>query len=266
MRTAIKKYLRQKGLYYPLRYSRLFTIYQLLFKPATIKQQQREVSFYRSFLPACQLVFDIGANDGHKTAAFLHFSEKVIACEPDAENFKQLQARFRNRKEKVVIEQVALADTPGKMPMNIHHPGSAFNTLSHKWKQLLEADNITRWDEKIHFTGTTEVTTTTLDTLISRYGVPDFIKIDTEGFEEYVLKGLSRRVPCISFETLLPDYAAELQHCILLICTLDPGAVFNIALHEKMLWPVFRPRKELEEWIAINSGGPSFEVIVKMTI
>jgi hypothetical protein len=41
---------------------------------------------------------------------------------------------------------------------------------------------------------------TTLDELIGSYGVPDFCKLDVEGFELEVLKGLSQPVRALSFE------------------------------------------------------------------
>jgi len=44
------------------------------------------------------------------------------------------------------------------------------------------------------------VETITLDELIAQHGVPDLIKIDVEGYESEVLRGLSRQVPKICFE------------------------------------------------------------------
>ena len=41
---------------------------------------------------------------------------------------------------------------------------------------------------------------TTLDSLVSQYGVPSFIKIDVEGYEHEVIKGLSTPVKMICFE------------------------------------------------------------------
>jgi len=41
---------------------------------------------------------------------------------------------------------------------------------------------------------------TTLDLLIDRFGVPAFCKIDDEGLELEVLRGLSHPVPALSFE------------------------------------------------------------------
>ena len=44
-----------------------------------------------------------------------------------------------------------------------------------------------------------------LDAMIAQYGLPAFIKIDVEGFELEVLRGLSCPVPCISME-FTPEY------------------------------------------------------------
>jgi FkbM family methyltransferase len=248
-----------------LRYSRLFEVYQWLFKRQVIKQHQKEISFYRSFLPECNLVFDIGANDGHKTAAFLSFAKKVVCCEPDKFNYKILQARFRNKKERVFLENKAVADKEGMAEMLIHHPGSAFNTLSAKWKELLEADNEKKWNEKIQFTGSWMVETTTLDGLITTYGKPDYIKIDVEGYEQWVLSGLSQPVRYLSFETLLPDYVSELNICLEKISTLDKNAVYNIARDEQLLLSEFVSKPELAKWIEGNMNALSIEVIVKMS-
>ena len=50
------------------------------------------------------------------------------------------------------------------------------------------------WNEEL------EVRMTTLDALIAEHGLPDFTKVDVEGFEMEVLRGCSRALPCLSFE------------------------------------------------------------------
>ena len=53
--------------------------------------------------------------------------------------------------------------------------------------------------------GTFEVPVVTLDAAIEHYGVPAYCKIDVEGWEFEVLRGLSQAVDLISLEFHLTD-------------------------------------------------------------
>src|SRR5690606_14132003 len=64
---------------------------------------------------------------------------------------------------------------------------------------LMQADGAPGWEGEI-WDRIIEVRAVTLDSLIAAHGVPEFIKIDVEGFEDRVLAGLSRAVPALSFE------------------------------------------------------------------
>ena len=263
MKSFLKKNLNRLGLYYSLKYSFIFELYIALFKRDELAKRKKEVEFYKSFLEPCSLIFDIGAYDGHKTEAFLTIAKKVVSCEPDPGSFKILQTRFRNRREKVFLENKAVAEVQGEKRFLIHHPGSAFNTLSEEWKDTLEKDNIEKWNEKIKFTEEKIVQSVTLDSLIEKYGVPQFIKIDVEGYEENVLKGLSQPVPYLSFEGLLPDGLTELRNCINRTEELYNSAEYNIAADEKLLLPAFVLKNELFAWLEKNPVM-HLEIVVKM--
>jgi len=264
MKEAIKRFLRQKGIYEYLRYSRLFRLYQQLAKPADRVQEQRELTFYRSFLPGSSaLFFDIGANDGHKTEAFLRLTRHVVACEPDPGSFRTLRIRFRSRNRKVTLVQKALGATTGEAELLVHHPGSAFNTLNPQFGSLLESDRQQRWNEEIRFAGTTRVEVTTLDTLISAYGRPHFIKIDVEGYELQVLRGLSEAIPFISLECLFPEFREELSKSRDHLRRLDPLLRYNIARAERLLYDHWLSDQELDHCLQFWTE-PHFELIVQM--
>jgi FkbM family methyltransferase len=235
MMGSLKEVLVRWRIYNFLRYSYLFTPYTHIFRRDLIRAQKKEVEFYRSFLPDCNLIFDIGAFDGHKAAALLRFTKKIVCCEPDSKNF-QLLARQFSGTGKVQLLQIALSNQIGLEKFMVHHPGSAFNTLSAKWKDTLEREGAIRYGETFHFNSAAniEIPTITLDHLIGKFGVPDFIKIDVEGYEMKVLLGLSQAVRYISFECNLPDFFEETIGCIDLLTRLSATAAFNYAVDENL--------------------------------
>jgi FkbM family methyltransferase len=248
----LKKVIQRAGWYDYVKYSRLFRLYERLFKPQVLEAHKKEVRLYQRILGSVDgTIFDIGAYDGHKTAAFLETGAKVIACEPDALNFERLRIRFRNKRGRVKVERTALADKAGEGLFLVHHEGSAFNTLNPRWKELLEADGCTRWQEEIKFQSgkALAVRTTTLDELIALYGVPAFIKIDVEGYERHVFMGLNRKVPCISFECLLPEFADDLLFILEKLVSFDEKTVFNVVHEEELLFREFISYSAILEWI-----------------
>ncbi len=227
------------SLFYRLKYSTAGKIYTGLFKNATKKQAANELDYYCSFLPSCSLIFDIGANDGHKTIVLANIAQKVIACEPDPHNLAILRARFRNDKN-ILIEPSAVSDQLGTNSLFIHEPGSALNTLNPGWKKILETENKGRWKESIRYSeAVLTVTTITLDDLIEKYGLPEFIKIDVEGSERKVIAGLSHSVNYISFEVLLPEFMDDALACMDMLLQLNNNTRFNYAVEEKLMLPQF---------------------------
>jgi len=243
-----------------LKYSWLGRLYRAVRRPAVRAAHKKEVGLYRAILgDGARLIFDIGAYDGHKTAAFLELGARVVACEPDAANFRLLGVRFRRFGRRVVLKQVAVGDRVGTGFFLVHHPGSAFNTLNPKWRTMLEADGQTRWKEDIAFSGDGyTVVLTTLDELIREYGVPDFIKIDVEGYEKQVFEGLSQRIPCISFECQLPEFKDDL----LAILRRLEGSMFNVVYNERLVLPEWLDYGRILEWVEGTSLF-SFDMVIK---
>src|SRR4029079_17220966 len=64
---------------------------------------------------------------------------------------------------------------------------------------IAAAEGAPGWEDQ-HWTKTKTVAMKTLDELIAKHGIPRFVKIDVEGFEDEVLAGLHHPLPMLSFE------------------------------------------------------------------
>ncbi len=187
------------------------------------KQQQR---FYRQFIHQGDLCFDVGANMGSRTETFSKLGAKVIAIEPTQNCCQILKAKFDN-KPNIKLLQIALGAEIGKGTLHLanYHEVSTLSTLfieqySHQEKHPIS------WDK------TVQVPLSTLDQLIQEYGLPTFCKIDVEGYETEVLKGLSQPIPYLSFEynDRLKNKALE----CLDILSKFPDLSYNFSPYESM--------------------------------
>jgi FkbM family methyltransferase len=163
---------------------------------ATAGARRRRVGalrFYRRFLPPGGLCFDVGANVGERTDLFVALGARVVAIEPQAACADILRRRFG---ERIELVEAALGPEPGEAELLVasYH---TLSSLSLEWVEAVQESGRFidfAWDKRV------VVPMTTLEELIGRFGVPDFCKIDVEGFEFEVLRGLSRPVPALSFE------------------------------------------------------------------
>ena len=194
--------------------------------------RDREVGFYKHVLKGFNkgdLIFDIGANHGAKADVFLRLGAKVVAVEPDEVNGRVLRQKFlkyRLVRKPLVIVKKAISDTNAVQTMWIDAPGSAKNTLSRKWVDTLRGDE-SRFGHRLSFAEQKEVATTTLGQLVRDHGRPFFVKIDVEGSEPDVLRGIGRAVPYLSFEVNLPEFEPEGLECVNLLSALDADGSFN---------------------------------------
>jgi FkbM family methyltransferase len=157
-----------------------------------------------------------------------------VVVEPDDVNQELLRnkfLRYRLAPRPVVVVGKAASDRTTSETMWVDGPGSAVNTLSQKWAETLKSDKlrIAGTHGGLTFAQSKTVETTTLEDLILTYGVPFFLKIDVEGYEAHVLRGLKRPVPFLSFEVNLPDFRPEGMECVRLLESLAADGKFNYA-------------------------------------
>jgi hypothetical protein len=88
---------------------------------------------------------------------------------------------------------------------------------------------------------------TTLDGLISKFGMPDYVKIDVEGFELEVIRGLSKRIALLSFECNLPEFLSESIEIVRTLESKFGGVRFNFVITEPPT------RFESKSWIDANN-------------
>ncbi len=147
--------------------------------------------FYKQFIGKGKLFFDIGANHGVRTAVFRDLGLKVIAVEPQSACVEKLKKKF-NLDGNVIIVNKGVGEAEGTKNIQICSSSDTISTFSDEWKNG-------RFKE-FSFDRQEKVQITTLDELIGEYGLPDFIKIDVEGYEMQVISGLTQKVPCLNFE------------------------------------------------------------------
>jgi FkbM family methyltransferase len=180
--------------------------------------------FYSMFISQGFLVFDIGANIGNRSVVFRDLGARVVAIEPNPNVAEILKFRFG---KSIQVENIGLADKEGSMDFYIAS-NSRISSFSTKFKEhKLDSNRLIQYNKKI------SVQVSTLDTMIQKYGVPDFCKIDTEGFEEQVLSGLSKKIKVLSFEFTFPVFYHETVRILNRLNELGYSE-FNISIAEML--------------------------------
>ncbi|MBO22446.1 MAG: hypothetical protein CMM26_08780 [Rhodospirillaceae bacterium] len=153
-------------------------------------------------------VFDIGANIGYYALMELGLigpEGRMLAIEPSPSNIALLQRNLNlnNEGDRVTVLGGAVSDKPGTASFHLsahsnlgtfHADGSAAHMLS---------------GEQI------PVRTYTVPELAQEHGAPDLIRMDVEGHEVEVIRGMLDAIrsgtmrPTIIFETHLSRYSAE---------------------------------------------------------
>ena len=160
-----------------------------MLRPHQRQAFEDDVQLYRSLIPGDALAFDIGANIGEKSEALLRAGARVVAFEPNPDVLPELYARCQGFSQWNVV-QTALGSAADVL--------SLYSPSSHGSSSLTEG-----WGGDA--VCSRHVPVITLQSAVRRFGMPYYCKIDVEGWELEVLKGLQSAVPLVSLEFHLND-------------------------------------------------------------
>jgi FkbM family methyltransferase len=211
--------------------------------------------FYRAFVAPGALVFDIGSHVGDRIGSFRRLGARVVGVEPQPALIRTLRLLY-GRDPMVQLEAVAVGRLTGPDAIHLNLRNPTVSTLSDDF--VTAAQGAPGWEGQ-RWERTVPVSRVTLDALIDRHGLPDFVKIDVEGYEAEVLAGTTRALAALSFEftTIQRDVALDaLDACRRLgLCRFNAvlGEDYGF-VHRAWLGP-----ERIAEWIralphAANSG------------
>jgi FkbM family methyltransferase len=210
-------------------YSLIRSAYRTAFNREQLNLLRESVRFFSQFIRPGDLVFDVGANYGSRTHAFLELGATVCAVEPQPECVAELRATY-GRNPRFTLVEKGVGPAPGSAVMYLSEKTTKIATLSPTFRDKLPQQEHLKDNS---YEKSTEVEITTLDLMIAQLGVPAFCKLDIEGFEDEALKGLSRPIPALSFE-YTPWLAHVAVNSIDRLVAIDTGYTFNLCSGESM--------------------------------
>lgn len=212
-------------------------------------------ALYRSFIEPGDLVFDIGAHTGDRVSSFRRLGARIVAVEPQPLLASALR-HIHGGDPLVEIVARAAGAKADTLALHINTQNPTVSTTSEAF--LRSASGAAGWEGQ-NWDNQIGVEVVTLDALITRYGMPSFVKIDTEGSEDAVLRGLSFPVGKLSFEftTIARDVAMA---CFERLSMLGDYR-YNLALGEsqKLIFDRWLPAAQMAKHISnlpheVNSG------------
>lgn len=193
------------------------------------------------------LMFDIGANRGDATLAGIQKGYKVIALEPGPGIFKNLVSNFIYE-SKVIPLKFAVSDNDNEVTEFYEAAEDGLSTINKDW---LTSDDMPYKGKDFR---TIKANTITIDTLAKIYGNPDLIKIDVEGAEWFVFRGMTKKYGMITFEwtnVTIGEHQSQIEYLEKLGYTEIGPQFIEHHLQEPKEWFKIKDQR-LDDWVISN--------------
>ncbi len=173
-------------------------------------RRRQQVAFYRRLINSHEgTIYDIGAHLGSRTRVFLELGNPVVAVEPQRRFFDILTSSLSEQPNcHLVHGAVGAEGGTAEIRISDRHP--TVSSLSPDWIGSGVSAGVLRG---VTYNRSETVRLYSMDELIKKHGPPAFIKIDVEGFEYEVIRGLCSPVPALSFE-IVPSSLDLTTHCV----------------------------------------------------
>ena len=150
------------------------------------------------------LIFDIGFNVGEFTqTCFNKYKDcSIIAVEANPNLCNAVSQHFFTNYNFSLLNNLVSNKEDEEIDFYISHATTGVSTAS---TEFMNNSRFTQGSKNlpqnsVSWAPPVKVQSTTVDAMIERYGMPDLIKIDVEGYELNVLSGLTQKANDICFE------------------------------------------------------------------
>ena len=146
------------------------------------------------------IIFDIGSNVGIFTDKCLELlnPSKIILVEANPNLYESLKQKYSGDSRIEVLNFAVSSKSNEKINFYLCND-HVLSTASIDWMTKSRFGHGFNWTE-------IKINTITLDDLIQKYGTPNLMKVDVEGYELEVFKGLGSKQEKICFEWAEEEY------------------------------------------------------------
>jgi FkbM family methyltransferase len=159
-----------------------------------------------------KLIFDIGANRGlfSDECLRLYNNCKIVMVEANPDLCEFLKKKYSEYNNIEVLNNLVSENDGEEIDFYLSDEYDVISTASLEWINNSRFSKNYNWNRKL------KIKSIKIDTLVTKFGIPDLIKIDVEGYEFEVLKGMTNKYKDVCFEWAEEKYEDTNKCCLYL--------------------------------------------------